>query len=53
MAHVRAVAVDDGVIAGGSGPRWRTEQATQFYAKTPDRASGAGARTEQEIGGIR
>ena len=34
-------------------PRWRTEQATQFYAKSPDRSSGAGSRTEQEIGGIR
>jgi len=42
-------AYDEGVIAGGNGARWRTEQASQFYAKKQNTGSGAGARTEQEI----
>ena len=35
--------------AGPAHPRWRTEQSTQYYAKTPNRKAGTGARTEQEI----
>jgi len=44
-------AYDEGVIAGANGSRWHTEQASQYYAKTPIRSSGAGTRTEQEITG--
>ena len=40
---------DEGIVAGSEHPRWRTEQSSQFYAKTPDRSPGAGSRTEQEI----
>ena len=40
---------DEGVVAGGNHPRWITESASQFFAKSPDKAPGAGARTEQEI----
>ena len=40
---------DEGDVAGASHPRWRTENMSQYYAKSPDKAPGAGARTEQEI----
>ena len=40
---------DEGNVAGGDHPRWRTESASQFYAKSPNKGPGAGARTEQEI----
>lgn len=40
---------DEGIVAGGNHPRWITESASQFYAMSPDKKSGAGARTEQEI----
>ena len=36
-------------MAGAAHPRWKTEQSTQFYKKSPDRKSGAGVRTEQNI----
>ena len=42
---------DEGVVAGGDHPRWRTESASQFYAKSPNKGPGAGARTEQSAQG--
>lgn len=40
---------DEGIVAGSDHPRWKTEASSQFYAKSPNRTPGAGARTEQEI----
>ena len=40
---------DEGIVAGGDHPRWKTESASQYYSKTPNRNAGAGVRTEQEI----